>query len=209
MSKIKILQKIYGQKIIAVCRGIGPNEILPVVQALLRGGISIVEITADTPGAVIAVEKVVNEYKDSVVVGLGTVLEAGTALKGILAGAEFIVSPVYDQETVALTNKHGKVSIAGALTPTEIINSYQNGADLVKVFPANLGLEYFKALRGPLSNLPLVPSGGISEHNLKQYIEAGAAAVCVGGSLTDRRLLTEGNYQEITQRAATLVRAIQ
>jgi 2-dehydro-3-deoxyphosphogluconate aldolase / (4S)-4-hydroxy-2-oxoglutarate aldolase len=200
MSRLEELKK---SKIVAVIRGARPDQILPIVYALKSGGISAIEITVETPKVCALIEKVKEEFGNEVIVGAGTVLDAETARSVILSGAEFIFSPTVNAETIKMAKRYGVLSIPGAFTPTEILTAYENGGDIIKVFPADvLGVSYFKSLKGPLPHIPLMPTGGINAENIHDYFRAGAVAAGVGGSLVNpEKLKSEKDYSDLTEKA--------
>lgn len=200
MSRLEELKK---RKIVAVIRGARPDQILPIAHALHAGGVSAFEITVETPQVCKLIEKVKEEYGNEVIVGAGTVLDPETARSVILSGAEFIFSPTVNTETIKMTKRYGVISIPGAFTPTEILTAYENGGDMIKVFPADvLGVPYFKSLQGPLPHIPLMPTGGINAENLLDYFKAGAVAAGVGGSLVNvKKLNSEKDYASLTEKA--------
>lgn len=185
------------------------ERLIGAVDALRCGGLCYLEITMTTPGALRAIEQV-SEKLEEVVIGAGTVLDAPTARQAILAGAEFLVTPTVEFDVIETAHRYGKVVIVGAMTPTEILTAWEAGADMVKVFPADiLGPGYLKAVHGPLPQIPLVPTGGITAENAGDFIHAGAALVCAGGWLVDKKAVAEGRYGVLTERARQLVAAVQ
>jgi len=204
------LQSIYDNKLVAVIRGAKEDEVLDIAEALYEGGVKILEITAETPGFLNLISQLSNTFDDQVIVGAGTVLDPETARAAILSGAKFIFSPTVNTETIQMTNRYGAVSIPGAMTPTEILTAYEHGADVIKVFPAGvLGPTYLKDVHGPLSHIPLMPTGGIDVGNIKEYFQNGAAAAGIGSSLVNtKKPMDEEALQEITKKAAQFVKAI-
>lgn len=200
MNKLEQLKK---RKIVAVIRGARPDQILPIAHALQAGGVSTFEITVETPKVCALIEKVKEEFGNEVIVGAGTVLDPETARAVILSGAEFIFSPTVNAETIKMAKRYGVLSIPGALTPTEILTAYEQGGDIIKVFPADvMGVSYFKSLQGPLPQIPLMPTGGISVENIQDYLKAGAVAAGVGGSLVNaKKLYSEKDYANLTEKA--------
>ena len=161
-----------------------------------------------TPGALQAIEEARGRL-DEVLTGAGTVLDGPTARQAILAGAQFLVTPTVKPDVIEMAHRYGVVAIAGAMTPTEILTAWEAGADMVKVFPANvLGPGYLKAVHGPLPQIPLVPTGGVTAETAGEFIRAGAAIVCAGGWLVDTKAITEGRYEILTDRARELVDAV-
>ena len=157
----------------------------------------------NSPKALESIELISNEMKDKVVVGAGTVLDAESARLAILSGATFILSPTVDKDTIRMSKKYGAVSIPGAMTPTEILEAYEYGGDIIKVFPTtSLGPEYIKDLQGPLPHIPLLPTGGVSIDNVTDFIEAGAVGVGLGSALVNTKVETNKAYfEELEQKA--------
>jgi 2-dehydro-3-deoxyphosphogluconate aldolase / (4S)-4-hydroxy-2-oxoglutarate aldolase len=205
------LQKIIDSGIVAVIRGASPDKILPVAHALQKGGVTTFEITVETPKVLSLIEQVRDELGDKVVVGAGTVLDSETARAAIMAGAQFVFSPTVDPQTIQLTKRYGVVSIPGAMTPTEILNAYQHGADVVKVFPAYvLGPGFLKDVRAPLPQIPLMPTGGINLSNAADYIKAGAVAIGLGGSLVSfKENMDEAYLASLTETAQKFVEVVK
>jgi 2-dehydro-3-deoxyphosphogluconate aldolase / (4S)-4-hydroxy-2-oxoglutarate aldolase len=180
-----------------------------IAEAVRKGGLSCIEITMTTPGALRAIEEASGKL-EGVLMGAGTVLDGPTARQAILAGAQFVVTPTVKPDVIEMAHRYGVVVIAGAMTPTEILTAWELGADMVKVFPADiLGPGYLKAVHGPLPQIPLVPTGGITAENAGAFIKAGAAVVCAGSWLVDKKAVAEGRYQVLTERASQLVEAVQ
>ncbi len=200
MEKLKVLKKIKEVGIIPVIRTTSADEARSVSEAILAGGINILEITMTIPGAVELIEKLAQELNNDTIIGAGTVLDIETARKCIEAGAKFIVSPIFDAKIVSLCNQSSITVMSGALTPTEIFTAWQSGADLVKVFPASAtgGASYLKAVKAVFPHIELVPTGGVNLENATDFIEAGAFVIGIGGELT-------GGYSStITERAQNL-----
>ncbi|WP_325955255.1 bifunctional 4-hydroxy-2-oxoglutarate aldolase/2-dehydro-3-deoxy-phosphogluconate aldolase [Mammaliicoccus sciuri] len=190
-------------KLIAILRNANPNDILPIVETLYKAGIRAIEVTMNSPKALESIELISNEMKGKVVVGAGTVLDAESARLAILSGATFILSPTVDKDTIRMSKKYGTVSIPGAMTPTEILEAYEYGGDIIKVFPTtSLGPEYIKDLKGPLPHIPLLPTGGVSIDNVTDFIEAGAVGVGLGSALVNTKVETNKAYfEELEQKA--------
>ncbi|MFV5768955.1 bifunctional 4-hydroxy-2-oxoglutarate aldolase/2-dehydro-3-deoxy-phosphogluconate aldolase [Mammaliicoccus sciuri] len=190
-------------KLIAILRNANPNDILPIVESLYKAGIRAIEVTMNSPKALESIELISNEMKGKVVVGAGTVLDAESARLAILSGATFILSPTVDKDTIRMSKKYGAVSIPGALTPTEILEAYEYGGDIIKVFPTtSLGPEYIKDLQGPLPHIPLLPTGGVSIDNVTDFIEAGAVGVGLGSALVNTKVETNKAYFEELEKKA-------
>jgi len=195
---------------IAVVRLEDAARLRPVVEALAAGEVRAIEVTLTMPGALEALAALGPAFGDQILVGAGTVLDAVTARLAILAGARFIVAPTFSASVVEICHRYEVVAVPGAYTPTEILTAWEAGADLVKVFPAGgLGPGYLKDLRGPLPQLRLVPTGGVTAENAGAFLAAGAAAVGVGGSLVEREAVASGDYARITEQARRLKQAIR
>ncbi|MFD2618595.1 bifunctional 4-hydroxy-2-oxoglutarate aldolase/2-dehydro-3-deoxy-phosphogluconate aldolase [Terrilactibacillus laevilacticus] len=197
------IDRLKNKKIVAIIRGATPENIIPIASALREGGISLIEITMETPRALQALEELSSHHDPTIIAGAGTVLDVETAKASILSGAQFIFSPTVHAETIQLTKSYGVMSIPGAYTPTEILTAYENGADAIKVFPAStLGAGFFKQVAGPLPQIPLMATGGIDEANLADYLAAGAIAVGIGSSLVNtKQEITESYLTELTKKA--------
>ncbi|MGD6767884.1 bifunctional 4-hydroxy-2-oxoglutarate aldolase/2-dehydro-3-deoxy-phosphogluconate aldolase [Mammaliicoccus lentus] len=197
------LNTIKETKIIAIIRNAKPDDILPIVKSLYKSGIRAIEITMNSPKALESIELVATEMKDKVVVGAGTVLDAESARLAILSGATFILSPTLNKETIQMTKKYGAVSIPGALSPTEILDAYEYGGDIIKVFPTtSMGPEYIKDLQGPLPQIPLLPTGGIDLNNIEQFMKDGAVGVGLGSSLVNTKLEANEEYYKNLEETA-------
>ncbi|NOV01109.1 bifunctional 4-hydroxy-2-oxoglutarate aldolase/2-dehydro-3-deoxy-phosphogluconate aldolase [Paenibacillus planticolens] len=206
---MSILSHILEHKIISIVRGTELQHMLPVAQALYAGGIRLIEVTMNTPDALEAIRLLRAEFEDSMAIGAGTVLDPESARAALLAGASFLLSPSLNVETIRLTKRYGAVSIPGAYTPTEIVTAYEHGADIVKIFPADaISPSFIKSLRGPLPQIPLMPTGGIDLHNIRAYADAGAAAFGIGGSLVPAKWAIDyDSLEQLTDKAAQFVRA--
>lgn len=177
------LERILEHKIIAIIRGCHPESVLGIAGALYEGGIRLMEVTLNSPGAVRAIAQVRELFGDRMLVGAGTVLSVEEVRQAAGAGAQFIISPSLDIDIIRQTRHLGAVSIPGAFTATEILTAYRSGAHIVKVFPASVGVSYFRDLRGPLPQIPLMPTGGVSLENIKEFKKAGAVAFGIGSAL--------------------------
>jgi len=210
MDKKEVADKITSVGIIPVVRASSAQQALLAVDAICAGGIPIVEITMTVPGAIEIIREVARTRGSRVLVGAGTVLDADTAERCIAAGAEFIVSPGLKVKTIEFTAKAQKLMMAGALTPTEVITAWEAGSDFVKVFPCGQvgGASYIKALKGPLPQVPLVPTGGVNLQTASEFIEAGAAALGVGGELVQAAALKAGKPEVIAEAARKFVAVI-
>jgi 2-dehydro-3-deoxyphosphogluconate aldolase/(4S)-4-hydroxy-2-oxoglutarate aldolase len=205
-----ILSRLIESKLVAVVRLDSGEQLVHVAEALKAGGISVIEFTASTPGAIDMIKEAASRFGDEVLMGAGTVLDPETARAAILAGAEFIVTPTLNLATIKLCHRYGKPIVPGALTPTEILTAWEAGADMVKVFPASaMGPGYLKAALAPLPQVRLVPTGGVSADNAAEYLKMGAAALGVGGKLVDRAAVARGDWAAITDEARKLVNAVR
>ena len=200
------LERIYEHRILAILRGCDPSHVLPIAEALYAGGIRLLEITLNSPGAFEAIETAAATLGDRMVIGAGTVLEAAEATSAISAGARFILSPSLDAAVIRRTLDLGAVSIPGAFTPTEILEAWRKGAQIVKVFPASIGPAWFRDIRGPLPQIPLMATGGVSLGNLKDFDKAGVVAFGIGSSLVSPVPdLTPEHLHALTIKAKTFV----
>jgi len=212
MSTHEDLQQLVDSGVIAVLRGVERDDVVDVADALIEGGVTTLEVTADTPGAVDSIGDLADRYadRDDVLVGAGTVLDAETARAALLAGAEFVVSPSTHEDVIETCNRYGAVVAPGVATPTEAVEAYQAGADVLKLFPASdLGPSYLGSVKGPLGQVPIVPTGGVGPDNAGEFIEAGAVAVGAGGSLIDDEAIAAGDFEALTENAEELVAAVE
>lgn len=201
-----ILEKLVSSGIVAVIRRVNPHKVNGLVQSLITGGVTGIEITMDSEKSLEKIYELKETYGNQVVIGAGTVLDKNQAKEAISAGADFIFSPILDRKTIEYTKEEGKIMIPGAFTPTEIYQGYIWGSDIIKVFPANvLGPEYLKNLNGPLSNIPIMPTGGISLNNIKSYFEVGVNVAGVGGSLVKEELIERERWEELEELAKSYV----
>jgi 2-dehydro-3-deoxyphosphogluconate aldolase/(4S)-4-hydroxy-2-oxoglutarate aldolase len=211
MTKNESRKRIEEIGIVPVVRASSAREAMLAAEAVCAGGITIVEVTMTVPGALEAIAQLAKKMGSDVLVGAGTVLDAETAQRCIDSGAEFIVSPGFDYETIQLAKRVNKLIMAGALTPTEVIAAWKAGSDFVKVFPCGSvgGAKYIKALKAPLPQIPMVPTGGVNLNTVAEFIQAGAAAVGVGGELCSVTALQSGNVDQITEASRKYVEAIK
>lgn len=210
MGRRDALARIQELGVVPVVRAASAAEALALVEAIRAGGIDVVELTMTVPGAVQVMAELDHRLGDAIVLGAGTVLDAETARACMLAGARFVVSPIVDEPTITCCRTYGVPVLAGALSPTEVVRAWRAGAAMVKVFPCGAvgGPSYLKALRGPLPQIPLLPTGGVSLDTVGAFIEAGAAAVGAGGDLADVARIREGNAGAIADRARRYVEAV-
>jgi 2-dehydro-3-deoxyphosphogluconate aldolase / (4S)-4-hydroxy-2-oxoglutarate aldolase len=210
MTSAQVRDRILDIGIIPVVRAASTREAILAVEAVTAGGIPIVELTMTVPGAIGVIAELVRTMGKDTMVGAGTVLDSETARRCINAGAEFIVSPGFDPATVQLVKQQDKLMMAGALTPSEVITAWKAGSDFVKIFPCgNLGgPKYIKALKGPLPQVPMIPTGGVSLETAANFIRAGAAALGIGGELVSPAALKSGDTSEITRIARLFLAAV-
>lgn len=208
---MSVLEQIKRNVVIAVIREANLHNITPIAKALHSGGIKVLEITAETPKVTSLIEKVNDELGNELIIGAGTVLDPETAREVIMAGANFIVSPTTNLETIRMTKKYGIPSIPGALTPTEILAAYEQGADMIKVFPANaFGPGYIKSIHGPFPYIPIMVTGGINLNNMHDYIRERGVAVGIGSNLVDpKKLNSEEDYLNLSNQAALYMEKVK
>lgn len=209
-----MLPQIYSQiaetGVVSIIRGLEGPIVDNTVQALYEGGIRAVEITFNTPGAAGIIERLKKEYSGKMIIGAGTVLDPETARIAILAGADYILSPSLNLKVIEVCNRYGKLAVPGVLTPTEVVNAIEAGAQILKLFPARaFGPVYIKDLKGPLNQVEIMAVGGITIENAGEYIKNGAMSVGVGSELVNAKLITAGNYGEISRKAALILENIK
>jgi 2-dehydro-3-deoxyphosphogluconate aldolase/(4S)-4-hydroxy-2-oxoglutarate aldolase len=204
------LSRLVDSGVVAVLRGVEADQLIGITEALREGGVTAVEITADTPDVAEKLGEVAGSFDDEVVVGTGTVLDSETARTTLMAGAEFVVSPSLHEDVIETCNRYGAVTAPGVMTPTEAIRGYEAGADFVKVFPAKtVGPAHLGAMKGPLGQIPMMPTGGVGPDNAADYIDAGAFAVGAGGALVDYDAAERGDYESITDTAREFTRVVE
>ncbi len=202
MSREQQLQRVLDCGIVAVVRFSSPDPLVRVVEALAAGGVTVAEVTFTVPDALEVIRAAKRQLGDRVLLGAGTVLDPETARAALLAGAEFIVAPTVNREVIALCRRYDKLVMPGAFTPTEVLAAWEAGADIVKVFPAEvLGPPFFKALAGPLPQVKLMPTGGVDLTTATEYLRAGAVCLGVGGQLVDPKAVAAGDFARITELA--------
>jgi 2-dehydro-3-deoxyphosphogluconate aldolase/(4S)-4-hydroxy-2-oxoglutarate aldolase len=211
MNKQQVRDRIVEIGVVPVVRASSAAEALLAAEAVCAGGIPIVEITMTVPCAVEVIRELRKSALQGVLIGAGTVLDAETARRCVDAGAEFLVSPGLNLPTVEFAVREGKVMLAGALTPTEVITAWNVGSDFVKIFPCGQvgGARYIKALKGPFPQIPLVPTGGVNLNTAAELIEAGAAALGIGGELVPAEALKLGKPEVIVESARKFLAIVQ
>lgn len=208
MAKLSVIQRLLNPGIIAILRSPTGAKLIDAAKAALAGGVNAMEVTMTTPGALNIIRDTKRALGDQIVMGVGSVLDSETCRSALVAGAEFVVTPVVRPEVIKLANRYGVPVICGAMTPTEALTAQECGADFVKLFPAeNLGPDYVKSLLAPLPMLQVVPTGGVTPENTVKYLEAGAVAVGVGSALVSQELLDNGDWPKLTKIAAKFVAA--
>ena len=209
-SKNEIIARLLDPGIIAVVRAQSSDQVLPLTEALLAGGVIAVEITLTTPNAIQAIRKASAHFGERALIGVGTVLNAATCLEAIDAGAEFVVSPITRPEIAAAAHSREKPVMLGAYTPTEAQTAFEAGSDFIKLFPADgLGPAYVKALRAPLPHLRIVPTGGVDLSTAAAFLQAGCAALGVGSSLVSAEILRRQDWPELTRLASEFVKIVR
>jgi 2-dehydro-3-deoxyphosphogluconate aldolase/(4S)-4-hydroxy-2-oxoglutarate aldolase len=204
------LSRLDDSGVVAVLRGVPADRLIEIAEALRAGGVTAVEITADTPNVADLIDEVAASFDDEVIVGTGTVLDSETARTTLMAGAEFVVSPSLHEDVIETCNRYGAVSAPGVMTPTEAVRGYEAGADFVKVFPAKtVGPAHLGAMKGPLGQIPMMPTGGVSPNNAADYVDAGAFAVGAGGALVDYDAAERGDYEVITETAREFTQVVE
>ncbi len=202
MSRTTTLERILESGIVAVIRSESPDQLVKVVQALAEGGVSAAEITLTVPDAIEVIRRVRKELGDSIVLGAGSVLDPETARAALLAGAEYIVGPALNLDVIRLCRRYDKVVMPGAFTPTEVVSAWESGADVVKIFPSDIGgPTYLKALRGPLPQVRMMPTGGVNLSTAEAFLQAGACCLGVGGSLVEPKAIASGDFGRIRDLA--------
>jgi 2-dehydro-3-deoxyphosphogluconate aldolase/(4S)-4-hydroxy-2-oxoglutarate aldolase len=211
MAKNKILSSIIDIGVVPVVRTSSAESAIKAIEAIYKGGVRSAEITMTVPGAIKALEKLADQFGDSIVLGAGTVLDPETARACMLAGAQFFVTPSLNVATIEIARRYSKPIMPGALTPTEVVTAWQAGADAVKIFPASAvgGAKYIKALKAPLPHIEMIPTGGVNLETTADFLKAGACAVAVGGELIDAQTIKDGRYEVFEQRARQYLEIVQ
>jgi len=209
MTRDEALKFILEAKVIAVIRMSDTDKLFKVTEAIRLGGVKAIEITMTVPDALDVIRTMAQKKAPDVLIGAGTVLNAETAVAAVRAGADFLVSPITNFDMIKACRKLDKFVAPGALTPTEIVAAWEGGADIVKVFPAtSVGPKYFKDLKGPLPQIRLMPTGGVSIENAKDFLDSGACCVAIGTALLDKKAIAENNWSVLTQKARQLVESL-
>jgi 2-dehydro-3-deoxyphosphogluconate aldolase/(4S)-4-hydroxy-2-oxoglutarate aldolase len=204
------LDRLLGPGLVAVLRAPDGARLAEAAAALADGGITAVEVTLTVPDALDVIRQVRQRLGDRVLLGAGTILDAETARAAILAGAEFLVAPTLNRDVIRLCKRYGKLALPGAFTPTEILAAWEAGADVVKVFPADVvGPAFFRALRGPLPQVRLMPTGGVDLTTAADFLRAGACCLGVGGQLVEPKALAAGDFRRVADLARQYVEIVR
>jgi len=209
MTREQILNRILDKKVIAVIRIKEEKKLKKVIEAIFEGGISVIEITMTVPNAIKLIESMSRTFEKEIIIGVGSVLNKNIAEDAIKAGAKYVVSPIFKKEIIEITHKCNLPVMPGAFTPTEIQSAYENGADVVKVFPADIvGMSFFKSILAPLPHLKLMPTGGVTLENAGDWLKAGACAVGVGTALLDKNAIKNEQYDILTSNARKIIKNV-
>lgn len=210
MSRSADLERIIEHRIVAVIRSEHSDKLIDAARALSAGGVKIMEVTFTVPKALRVLETVCDALGDEVLLGAGTVLDAETARAAILAGARFLVSPHTNRALIELAHRYDVLVIPGALTPTEVVTAWEAGADIVKIFPSDLGgPQYIKALRAPLPQVRMMPTGGVTLETAAAFLRAGACALGVGSALVEAQAIAAGQWQRLEELARQYVACVR
>ena len=210
MSKPEIIDRIVNPGIVAIIRADSSEQLMGAAEALYEGGVTGMEVTMTTPNALQVINDVAKRFGKKVLIGVGTVLDTETCRAAILAGSQFVVTPVTRPDVITLCNRYGIPIAAGAYTPTEALTAYEAGADFVKIFPADqLGPQYIKNILAPLPQLQIIPTGGVTVATVDAFIKAGCVALGAGSSLVSKDILKNQDWKKLTETAAAFVEAIQ
>ena len=213
MSKQDDLQRVLDLGIVAIIRAPSGELLVDVAKTLYEAGIDVIEVTFTVPNILQIISDVHKELGDKILLGAGTMLDPESARAAFLAGAEFIVSPCVNTDVIRLCNRYDKLVMPGALTPTEVLTAWEAGADIVKVFPADIGgPKYLKAIHGPLPQVRLLPTGGVDLNTLEDFMNAGACAVGLGSSLVEKQAVEDGDLgriRELAEKYVALVKSVR
>jgi 2-dehydro-3-deoxyphosphogluconate aldolase/(4S)-4-hydroxy-2-oxoglutarate aldolase len=210
MSRAEDVQRVLDGGIVSIIRADSGEQLADVAEALYEGGIDVIEVTFTVPGVLDIISEVKKRMGDKILLGAGTVLDTESARAAILAGAEFIVTPTVKPDVIQLCNRYSKAIMPGAFTPTEVLTAWEAGADIVKVFPADIGGPgHLKALHGPLPQIKLLPTGGVDLETLPAFFKAGACAVGLGSALVEKHAVAAGDMNRIRTLAEQYVAAVK
>jgi 2-dehydro-3-deoxyphosphogluconate aldolase/(4S)-4-hydroxy-2-oxoglutarate aldolase len=211
MDARAVVETIKDVGLVVVVRAPAADDsLMKAIEAVCDGGVRAVEITFTVPDAVSVIARVRDAFGERLLLGAGTVVNPTDAVAAVNAGATYVISPGTNVNVISITKDLGAAAIPGAFTPTEVMDAWSAGADLIKIFPASLGgADHIKALRGSFPHIPFVPTGGVDVGNIPAFIKAGAVAVAVGGCLFDAKLVAAGDYAALRERAASFVRTVK
>jgi len=210
MNKVEVLEKVKELGLLAVIRGPSPELTIKMVEALIAGGVLGIEITYSTPNAEEVVRTLAQKFAGSIVLGMGTLTKTEQAASAKAAGAQFLVSPICEEKLVKSMVASELLTMAGALTPTEVFQAYSLGCVVIKIFPGSLGgPAYIKALKGPFPYIPMMPTGGVNAGNMAEWFSTGVVAVGAGSELCPPQLAKEGKFDEISKRAAEFIKVVK
>jgi 2-dehydro-3-deoxyphosphogluconate aldolase/(4S)-4-hydroxy-2-oxoglutarate aldolase len=210
MKRDEVLDIVLASKVIAVIRMSDAAKLSRVVEAIKKGGVRAIEITMTTPSALEIIGEMARKKSAGTLIGAGTVLDAATAEQVIRAGAEFVVSPITNFDMIQVCRRNDTFVAPGALSPTEIMAAWENGADVVKVFPAtSVGPKYFQDLKGPFPQVRLMPTGGVSLENAREFIHCGACCIAIGTALLDKKAIAAEDWDSLTEKAKALVESLR
>ncbi len=209
MNKENILDEILKRKVVAVLRIKEPGKLKKVIESIAAGGITVAEITMTVPNAIQLIEKISKELEKNIIIGVGSVLNSKIAEEAIKAGAKYVVSPILKKEIIDKAHEYNVPAMPGCFSPTEIQTAYEYGADIIKVFPADVvGMEFFKAILAPMPHLKLMPTGGVSLTNAGEWLKAGACAVGIGSALLDKEAIQNEKFEKLTENAKIVMNSI-
>ncbi|EOI1351429.1 bifunctional 4-hydroxy-2-oxoglutarate aldolase/2-dehydro-3-deoxy-phosphogluconate aldolase [Citrobacter amalonaticus] len=210
MIKHRVIHAIEQTGLIAIVRGIEPESVLPLAEALYAGGVEVIEVTCNSTRYLESITALKTKMGDKMKVGAGTVINPVMAQLVIDAGADFVLSPDFNPDVISMVHEKQRLMIPAVMTPSEILQACRLGVDLLKLFPANsLGIDYLKEIQGPLDNLALIPVGGITLENTASFARAGAFAVGVGSALTNKQWVNDGEWEKITRQAEAFIPAFR
>jgi 2-dehydro-3-deoxyphosphogluconate aldolase/(4S)-4-hydroxy-2-oxoglutarate aldolase len=209
MKRHEIVENIIEFKAVAVIRMEDPSKLIKVAEAIYEGGVKAIEITMTVPNAIETIALASKEIGDKVLIGVGSILNQEMAQKAIDAGAKYVVSPIFKKEIIERSHKNGIPAMPGTFTPTEAQLAWEAGADIIKIFPADvLGMSFIKGMKAPMPHLKVMPTGGVSLTNAGEWLKAGACAVGVGSALIDKKAILEENYTVLTKNAKQIMESI-
>jgi len=210
MHKNTIIRRLLDPGVIAIIRADSSDQLIEAAEALIAGGVTAMEVTMTTPNALQVISDVTARFGSKLLMGVGSVLDTETCRAAILAGAEFVVTPVTKPDVIRLANRYGKPIAAGAFTPTEALTAHESGADFIKLFPAEMGgPDYVKTLLAPLPMLQIIPTGGVTPETAPAFLGAGCVAIGAGSSLVSREILASRDWKALKERSEIFVRAVR